>query len=100
MPTNPLPCNEFASLASQLATCGVSMCLRALPWLFFSTVCAAASAPQTVSATYNVSANGAHVAVMNETFESRNGSYRIVSESAPVGALALFQKPVMVVSSG
>jgi hypothetical protein len=44
--------------------------------------------------------NGTRVAVMNETFEARDQGYRIVSESVPVGALALFQKPATVVSSG
>jgi hypothetical protein len=61
---------------------------------------AAAAAPQTVSASYNVYMNGAHVAVMNETFEARDKSYRIVSESIPIGPLALFQKPVTAVSNG
>ena len=61
---------------------------------------AAAQTPQTVSATYNLYMNGAHVAVMNETYDAKNASYRIVSESTPLGALALFQKPAKVVSSG
>jgi len=60
----------------------------------------AASAPRTVSASYTVYMNGAHVADMNETFEARNGGYRIGSEPAPVGALALFQKPITAVSKG
>jgi len=99
MATKPLPGNGFA-FPAKLSKRGVSVCFRVLPWLCASAIWAAAPAPHTVSASYSVSANGAHVAVMNETFESRNGSYRIVSESVPVGALALFQKPVMVVSSG
>ena len=63
-------------------------------------VAAPAQAPQTVSASYNVYMNGAHVAVMNETFEARDKGYRIVSESVPLGVLALFQKPATVVSNG
>ena len=59
-----------------------------------------AQSPQTVSATYNVYMNGAHVGVMNETYEVRNTTYRITSESVPLGALALFQKPGTVVSTG
>lgn len=60
----------------------------------------AAPAPQAVSASYNVYMNGAQVAVMNETFEARDGTYRITSEGVPIGALALFQKPATAVSSG
>ena len=65
--------------------------------------CAAAAAPAgplSVSATYNVYMNGTPVAVMNETFETRDGTYRITSESVPVGALALLQRPVTAVSTG
>jgi hypothetical protein len=72
----------------------------ALLALAISGLVAGAPAPQTVSATYIVYMNGAHVADMNETFEARDRSYRIVSESAPAGALALFQKPATVVSNG
>ena len=61
---------------------------------------AALQAPQSVSATYHVYLNGARVAVMNETFEARDDGYRIVSESVPLGALALFQKPATAVSNG
>lgn len=60
----------------------------------------AAPAPQTVTAHYNVYMNGAHVAVMKEAFEAQGQSYRIVSESAPIGVVALFQKPATVTSSG
>ena len=60
----------------------------------------AAQPPRTLSASYNLYLNGAHVAVVNETYEARNSSYRIVSESVPLGALALLQKPARVVSNG
>jgi hypothetical protein len=54
--------------------------------------CAAATlpAPRTVTAGYNVFWNGMQVAVMNESFEARDGGYRIVSESQAVGLLARF----------
>jgi hypothetical protein len=54
--------------------------------------CAAATppAPSTVTAGYNVFWNGMQVAVMNETFEARDGGYRIVSESKAVGLLGRF----------
>ena len=65
-----------------------------------ATAIAATPAPQSVTGAYNVYMNGAHVAVMNETYEARNSGYRIASESVPLGALALFQKPATVVSSG
>lgn len=62
---------------------------------------ARAAAPQEVSASYNVLMNGGQVAVMNETFETRDDTYRIVSESSAVGLLALFEKqPLRFVSSG
>ncbi len=72
----------------------------ALLALAISGVVAAAPAPRTVAASYTVYLNGVHVAVMSETFEARDHGYRIVSESVPAGALALFQKPVTVVSRG
>lgn len=65
--------------------------------------CAAATpeAPQSISATYDVLWNGSRVAVMNETFEARDGAYRIVSESRAVGLLALFApEPLRLESSG
>jgi hypothetical protein len=60
----------------------------------------AAQPPRALFASYNLYMNGAHVAVLNETYEARDSSYRIVSESVPLGALALIQKPATVVSSG
>lgn len=85
----------------------VSVCFRVFPRLTSALLgfafCAAAAAPQvpqSVSASYSVYMNGAQVAVMNETFEARDASYRIVSESTPLGVLALVQKPATAVSSG
>src|SRR5262245_53520534 len=71
-----------------------------LGWMACAAVGAAPTSPLMISANYNVFMNGAHVAVMNETFEARNGAYRITSESVPLGALALLQKPVTAVSTG
>jgi hypothetical protein len=61
---------------------------------------AASQPPRNLSASYNLYLNGAHVAVVNETYEARDSGYRIVSESVPLGALALLQKPARVVSNG
>ncbi|HKA43338.1 MAG TPA: DUF3108 domain-containing protein [Burkholderiales bacterium] len=61
---------------------------------------ASAQPPQAISASYNVYMNGTHVAVMNEAFEARDRTYRIVSESIPIGVLALFQKAATVESNG
>jgi hypothetical protein len=58
-------------------------------------------APASVAVSYNVSRNGLPIAVINEQFESGEGRYRIVSESAAVGVLALIQpRPVVVTSTG
>jgi hypothetical protein len=81
----------------------MSPALRIVIALLGSAVYCAANAarpPQALSASYDLYLNGAHVAVMNETYEARNSGYRIVSESVPLGALALLQKPGTVVSSG
>ena len=62
---------------------------------------AESGAPQAISASYEVSRNGRRVAVMNETFEANDDSYRIVSESHAVGLLALLERqPLRLTSSG
>ncbi len=62
---------------------------------------AAPSPPQAVTAVYNVSLNGVPVAVMHETFESRDGRYRITSETRAKGVLALAQRrPGRLTSNG
>lgn len=53
---------------------------------------AASAAPQAVIADYKVSLNGLPVAVMHETFESRDGRYQITSETRAKGILALAQR--------
>jgi hypothetical protein len=70
---------------------------------FFSAVMngAAAPAPKTIAASYDVYMNGTHIAEMRETFEAREGEYRLVSESHAVGLLALFyRRPIRFVSTG
>jgi len=62
---------------------------------------AESGAPQAISASYEVSRNGGRVAVINESFEANDDSYRIVSESHAVGLLALFERqPLRLTSSG
>jgi hypothetical protein len=62
---------------------------------------AAPTAPQAVSASYDVFLHGVQIATMNETYEASATEYRLVSESVAVGVLALFQKDaVRFVSSG
>jgi hypothetical protein len=59
------------------------------------------AAPAAVSASYDVQLNGLQIAVINEQFDTDRDTYRIVSESIPVGLLALLRKRgVTLVSSG
>ena len=59
------------------------------------------TAPQSATASYDVFRNGWRVAVVSETFETKDGAYRIVSESRAVGLLALLEKHTLrFVSSG
>ncbi|MBY0268403.1 MAG: DUF3108 domain-containing protein [Burkholderiales bacterium] len=62
---------------------------------------AAVTPPQAVLAQYDLSMNGAPIAVMQETFEISNGSYQAVSETKAIGVFALVQRrPGRVTSSG
>jgi len=62
---------------------------------------AAVTAPQAVQAQYNLSLNGVAIAVMQETFEVRDGAYQAVSETHAVGLFALVQRrPGRATSSG
>jgi len=70
----------LSALAAALLAPGLSWPAAALP------------PPQSISASYNVYMNGAHVAVMNETYEAKAGEYRLESESRAVGLVALFQR--------
>ncbi len=62
---------------------------------------ASAAPPASVKASYDVFRDGLRVAVTQETFEKNGAQYHIVSESNPVGVLALFVRTrVKVLSSG
>jgi hypothetical protein len=65
--------------------------------------CAAAvpSAPQSMTVGYDVFRSGLHIATISESFESKDGEYRLVSETRPVGLFALIQRdPLRVTSNG
>jgi lipopolysaccharide export LptBFGC system permease protein LptF len=56
-------------------------------------------APQKVTATYNVYKAGLHIATDRETFERLGDTYKITSESTPIGALKFFVKDRIVIKS-
>ena len=59
------------------------------------------AAPGSAHATYNIMRNGLHVGVISERYEAAGGNYSIVSNTTPVGLLALSQRNhVSVVSRG
>lgn len=58
-----------------------------------------AATPGAISASYNVLLNGLPIAVINERFETKNNTYRIVSESNTTGLLALFRKQSAILAS-
>ncbi len=49
-----------------------------------------AAPPDVVRASYDLSRNGVHIAVLQESFEKTGATYRVVSDSTPVGVAALF----------
>jgi hypothetical protein len=62
---------------------------------------AAVTPPQAVQAQYELSMNGTPIAVMQETFDTSNGSYQAISETQAIGLFALVQRrPGRVTSSG
>lgn len=62
---------------------------------------AAAEPPAHIEASYDLVKNGLHVGVIQETYEQRDGAYRIISETTPAGWLALIYKTtIRIVSSG
>lgn len=64
-------------------------------------VYAAVTPPQAVQAQYDLSMNGTPIAVMQETFEIRDGSYQATSETQAIGLFALVQRrPGRVTSNG
>lgn len=52
----------------------------------------AQATPRSVSLSYNVTLNGARIAVLNERFETMDDTYHITSDTNAVGVFALFQK--------
>lgn len=79
----------------------VNVPAAALLLLVLPCAAAAPSAPHSVSTSYNIYRNGGHIGVMNESFEAKDGSYHIVSESRAVGLFALFERhPLRLTSSG
>jgi hypothetical protein len=61
----------------------------------------AAAPPLSVKADYDVYRDGLHIVNTRETFEQSDGKYQIVSESDPVGLLAMFIRTrAKVVSTG
>jgi hypothetical protein len=73
--------------------------LVALAGLLLASTAAAAATPARVSASYDVLRNGAKVGVVTESFEQRNGTYRIRSESRATGIASLFARGTIVVTS-
>lgn len=62
---------------------------------------AAVTTLQAVQAQYDLSLNGAPIAVMQESFENSNGTYQASSETRAIGVFALVQhRPGRVTSSG
>jgi hypothetical protein len=62
---------------------------------------AAFSAPKAVRASYGVSMNGMAIGTVSEHFEADGATYRIVSETRPVGLAAFVQRqPLKFVSHG
>lgn len=69
--------------------------------LALGSVAARATPPEAIKASYDLSRNGLHIAVVEEAFEKNGAGYRIVSESTPVGLLSLFVRArIKVESSG
>jgi len=75
--------------------------IAAVALLLAGAPAAQAGAAETVSVTYDVMLNGLNIAQMTEQFDARDGRYRAVSESTPVGPFKLFQRrPARFVSHG
>ncbi len=55
--------------------------------------------PQRIDASYDILKQGIKLAEVNEVFERKDGRFRIVSVTKPVGLLALFQPETIVVTS-
>lgn len=82
----------LAKLPVMILAVGAAAAVHAMP---------RAPAVSSVTVSHNVLWNGTHVAVVNERFENRDGRYRIVSKSNPVGLFALVQpRPATLTSTG
>lgn len=55
--------------------------------------------PHRIEAGYDILKQGIKLAEVNEVFEHKDGRYRIISVTKPVGLLALFQPETIVVTS-
>ena len=65
----------------------------------FTLTAAAGSVPKGVQATYNWLMNGMSIGVMHDQFESDGKTYRIVSDTRPMGVAALIQRQPLRFSS-
>jgi hypothetical protein len=77
--------------------------LKFLLTLIFTTsaMLAAAATPSSASITYDLFRNGAHIGVINENFEIKNGTYTATSEAKAIGVFALAQRrPITYTSTG
>lgn len=68
--------------------------------LFAAPMVAPAAPPEAVKTSYDLSRNNLHIAVVQESFEKNGATYRIVSESNPVGLAALFVRTRIKMESG
>ncbi|MFH2134921.1 MAG: DUF3108 domain-containing protein [Pseudomonadota bacterium] len=76
--------------------------MRALLALFITCLSfglRAETLPQRIEASYDILKQGIKLAEVSEVFEHKDGRYRIVSVTKPVGLLALFQPETIVVTS-
>lgn len=69
--------------------------------LLLAAATAQGATPNTISASYEVSLNGLRVVKITEQFKADEGSYRVESESTPVGLYKIVQpRPARFVSRG
>ena len=96
--------NRTAPARSSLTMTPMSMSAGALvacAAFAFAAGPAAAAVPKSVKATYNASMNGMGIGIITEHFEADRGTYRIVSETKPIGLAVLLQRqPLRFLSRG
>jgi hypothetical protein len=69
--------------------------------VLFLACASAAAAPRSVKASYSVLMNGLTIGAMTEHFESDGATYRVASDTKPLGLAALLQRqPLQFVSHG